>query len=84
MAASATQNPAVKLESKSAKKKKAKAEAAVETSAPSAPEVAQSNNPADSNNGDGSYESPYIKELYKWVILLSAIPLAAGYHGCKI
>jgi len=63
MAASQTQNPAVKLESKSAKKKKAKVEV---VEAPAAvPEVAGSNNPSDNNNSDGAYESPYIKELYK-------------------
>jgi hypothetical protein len=67
MAAPATQNPTVRSESKSAKKKKAKAEASTETQASTAPsgEVPPSNNPADSSNGDGSYESPYIKELYK-------------------
>jgi hypothetical protein len=63
MAASAVQNPSVRSESKSAKKK-----AKSETPAASAPEpvadVTTSNGP-ESNNGDGSYESPYIKELYK-------------------
>jgi hypothetical protein len=28
-------------------------------------EATPSNGPTESNNGDGSYESPYIKELYK-------------------
>ena len=56
--AAATQNPAVRSESKSAKKKKAKAESSSE--AVTAPAVAT---PAESN--DGAYESPYIKELYK-------------------
>ncbi|PMD56448.1 uncharacterized protein K444DRAFT_645155 [Hyaloscypha bicolor E] len=68
MAASATQNPQVKSESKSSKKKKAKATSA-ETEASSAPapvaEVTPSNAATESNNGDGGYESPYIKELYK-------------------
>lgn len=64
MAASATQNPAVKSESKTAKKKKAKV-ASVETEAPTTPSVPASNDPAESANGDGSYESPYIKELEK-------------------
>ncbi|KAF8854403.1 hypothetical protein BDZ45DRAFT_597102 [Acephala macrosclerotiorum] len=65
MAASATQNPAVKTESKSAKKKKAKAASAEsEVSAPAVAEVTPSAT-ADSNAGDGGYESPYIKELYK-------------------
>lgn len=67
MAASTTQNPPVKTESKSAKKKKAKA-ATVESGTVSAPAVAEISTPsakADSNNGDTAYESPYIKELYK-------------------
>ncbi|KAE8446419.1 hypothetical protein EG329_012024 [Mollisiaceae sp. DMI_Dod_QoI] len=67
MAASATQNPAVKTESKSAKKKKAKASVS-EAEAPTTRNVAEVTAPsatADSNSGDGSYESPYIKELYK-------------------
>ncbi|CZR54044.1 uncharacterized protein PAC_03927 [Phialocephala subalpina] len=64
MAASATQNPAVKTESKSAKKKKAKAASAEsEASAPAVTEATPS--AADSTAGDGGYESPYIKELYK-------------------
>ncbi|TVY35329.1 hypothetical protein LSUB1_G006502 [Lachnellula subtilissima] len=62
MAASVTQNPPVKSESKSAKKKKAKS-APVE--AAQAPSVPASNNPAESSNGDGAYESPYIKEMEK-------------------
>jgi hypothetical protein len=63
--AAPAQNPAVRLESKSAKKKKAKAQAA-DTPAPAAvAEVAPSAGAAESENGDGSYESPYIKELYK-------------------
>lgn len=63
MAASATQNPPVKSESKSAKKKKSKA---VETEASTAvQEVTPSNGAPESNSGDGVYESPYIKELYK-------------------
>ena len=68
MAASATQNPAVKTESKSAKKKKAKAasnETEASTASTPAAEPAPSNAATDSNNGDGVYESPYIKELQK-------------------
>lgn len=61
MATSAIQNPEVRSESKSAKKKKAKVDAATVASA--APVEASIT--TDSNNGDGSYESPYIKELYK-------------------
>lgn len=61
MATSAIQNPEVRSESKSAKKKKAKVDAAAVASATHVEAVTT----ADSNNGDGSYESPYIKELYK-------------------
>ncbi|KAJ5042076.1 uncharacterized protein L3040_004634 [Drepanopeziza brunnea f. sp. 'multigermtubi'] len=66
MAAAVTANPVVKNESKSAKKKKAaKAAAGEEVAAPAAAEVAPPNGATESANGDGSYESPYIKELYK-------------------
>lgn len=70
MAASATQNPAVKTESKSAKKKKAKnasgeTEASTASTSTPAVEVAPSNAATESNNGDGVYESPYVKELQK-------------------
>ena len=61
MATSSIQNPEVHSESKFAKKKKAKAEAA----AAAAPTPVESAAPTESANGDGSYESPYIKELYK-------------------
>ncbi|KAG9229000.1 hypothetical protein BJ875DRAFT_446360 [Amylocarpus encephaloides] len=64
MAAPATQNPQVKSESKSAKKKKAKAASADSESASTLVEV-PSNEVTESNGGDGSYESPYIKDLYK-------------------
>jgi hypothetical protein len=68
MAASATQNPQVKSDSKSSKKKKPKtASTETEASTASGPitEVTPSNAATESNNGDGGYESPYIKELYK-------------------
>jgi hypothetical protein len=64
MAAAVTQNPPVKSDSKSAKKKKSKVSAETESSV-AALEVAASNGAPDSNSGDGGYESPYIKELYK-------------------
>lgn len=68
MAAPTAQTPTNQLESKSAlKKKKAKAVAeASNAPAASGSEVAPSQVASDSNNGD-AYESPYIKELYKWV-----------------
>jgi hypothetical protein len=70
MAAPATQNPQIKSESKSSKKKKAKtasAETEASTASAATAEVTPSNAATESNNGDGGYESPYIKELYKWV-----------------
>ena len=61
----APQNTAPRSESKSASKKK-KAKATSETVAPveSAPAPVSEAAP-ESNHGDGSYESPYLKELYK-------------------
>ncbi|KAL8736049.1 MAG: hypothetical protein Q9181_002598 [Wetmoreana brouardii] len=55
-------------ESKSAKKKKAKAEAAAKetTVQPNVDTEAGKSNAENASNGaDGSYESPYMKELYK-------------------
>lgn len=70
MAAAATQNPTVKTESKSAKKKKAAKAASTESEAPApVAEVSPTNGATESANGDGAYESPYIKELYKYVLL---------------
>jgi len=68
MAASTTQNPAIKPDSKSAKKKKAaKSESVIVSATNTTPttEVAPSGGAAETGSGDGSYESPYIKELYK-------------------
>ncbi len=61
MAASTIQNPEVRSESKSAKKKKAKTEAA----ATSAPTPVEEKGVPENANGDGAYESPYLRELYK-------------------
>ena len=61
-------------ESKSAKKKKAKAEAEASARPPSA--AAEQEAPAGQttdatpNGIDSTYESPYLKELYKYVIIL--------------
>ena len=63
-------NPALPQESKSAKKKKAKAEAAAKdvTVQPSIESEAIKTNVENPTNGaDGAYESPYMKELYKYV-----------------
>jgi hypothetical protein len=78
MAAASIQNPAVRSESKSAKKKKAKV-ASDETATSSTPvETTTSNGAPESNSGDGSYESPYIKELYKYVSLTLPPSLLRG------
>jgi hypothetical protein len=63
MAAVATQNPAVRSESKAAKKKKAKVPSDETPASGATPET--SSNGVAEGSGDGSYESPYIKELYK-------------------
>jgi len=61
--AAPAQNPTIRSDSKSAKKKKGKTQSS-DNSTPAA-ETVPSVGVTDSNNGDGSYESPYIKELYK-------------------
>ncbi len=61
--------PSTHPESKSAKKKKAKAEAATPTpAAPSESEAAGGRRASDgaTNGADGSYVSPYLKELHKY------------------
>lgn len=71
-------NPPAPTEPKSSKKKKAKAEATPQPAVPSTEnEAAHGSNPAEGNaNGaDGTYESPYIKELYKYVWYCSHRPL---------
>lgn len=62
--------PLAQSESKSARKKKAKAEAPVQTTAsPTEPQSGAGQTAVDgaATGADGSYESPYIKELYKYV-----------------
>lgn len=68
---SAVQNPqsSTQAQSKSAKKKKAKAEAASQLPAAAAEFEATAGQTATdgtTNGVDGSYESPYLKELYKY------------------
>jgi len=71
MSSAATSNPPLTTESKSKKKKQAKAvvpaNASNETSnAPSGDVAAGATAAEDTANGvEGSYESPYLKELYK-------------------
>lgn len=62
----ATSNPM--QQSSRARKKKAKSEAPTQ-SAPALPEAEAASGSADAvtNGSDGAYESPYIKELYKYV-----------------
>lgn len=67
---STIQNPqsSSHLESKSAKKKKAKAEATAQPQiATPEPEATAGQTATDgtANGVDGTYESPYLKELYK-------------------
>jgi hypothetical protein len=65
MAAPAIQNPASRPESKTGKKKKSKAEAAVSSPSIASPVTEDAPTNGATESGDGSYESPYIKELYK-------------------
>ena len=62
-------NPSAPTESKSAKKKKAKAEGPKATivEAPQSPsgETVTVGLDAGTNGAEGNYESPYMKELYK-------------------
>lgn len=67
MPSSAVQNPLVQTESKSAKKKKAKAER-TESPAPSALSVPEKAGSVAGQEGqDDSSESPYVRELQKSV-----------------
>lgn len=69
MAAVSNSIPQAPLESKSAKKKKTKADViAKEPHVQSEGETGngQGLNEAVSNGADGAYESPYLKELYKY------------------
>lgn len=71
-------------ESKTAKKKKAKGEVAPQISAPSTePELGarRGSVEAGTNGADGVYESPYIKELYKYATLLHVDP-QRPINGC--
>lgn len=74
MSSTVISNPPTQNESKSAKKKKAKAEVPANASGatsntPSA-EVGAGATPTEgtTNGVEGSYESPYMKELYKLVL----------------
>lgn len=65
-----TQNQSVS-ESKSAKKKKAKAEATARSPSATAEHEAtagQTSTDGTANGIDSSYESPYLKELYKYAV----------------
>lgn len=68
MSTAQVSNSLAHSESKSARKKKAKAEAPIQTAAsPTEPESGAGQIAVDgaATGADGSYESPYIKELYK-------------------
>ena len=64
----AASNPA--QQTSRARKKKAKSEVPTQ-SVPAPPEAEAQSGSADAvtNGSDGAYESPYIKELYKYVCL---------------
>ena len=66
-----TTNLGAQTESKSAKKKKAKAEAAAQSPVVAEPEIGSphTGTEAGTNGTDTSFESPYIKELYKYIQL---------------
>jgi hypothetical protein len=80
MAAAPNPVPQSQQESKSAKKKKAKAEASAKgSSVPPDSDTGAVQPPMDAptNGADGAYESPYLKELYKYVLLRL---LEISYH----
>lgn len=64
-------------------KKRAKAEAAAAASAASSPAVPEiTTDSPESANADGSYESPYLKELYKSVFRSTLLCIRKRYAGC--
>lgn len=82
MATTTSSTPHAQPESKSAKKKKAKAEVSAKgSSLPSDGDAGAAQPPADAatNGADGAYESPYLKELYKYVL-----PYPGGHHNLII
>ena len=89
MSSAATSNPPLATESKSKKKKQAKAEvpanASNETSNAPSGEVGAGATPAEgtTNGVEGNYESPYLKELYKLDRLSYISELKAG-SGCVL
>ncbi|GAB1740588.1 hypothetical protein NU219Hw_g5683t1 [Hortaea werneckii] len=69
-----TQNPVPSGESKSARKKRAKAEAEANGTLPAAPAIPQISAEDNSNQGveaDGAFEHPHVKELQKQIRNLS-------------
>lgn len=75
-------NPQAQFESKSAKKKKAKAEIPKDTSPPLDGDTGggQATTEGTINGIDGAYESPYLKELYKYVLLRISSDLFGIIH----
>lgn len=76
MSAASVTNPQTQNESKSARKKRAKENmsGAVSSTASTTPSAEHGSTPngqeAPTNGVDTSYESPYIKELYKYALSL--------------
>lgn len=70
MSATAVSNPTAQQPSKSARKKKGKADAAAK--GPSAPVDTEAGGDSPlaaegtTNGADGTYESPYLKDLYRY------------------
>lgn len=84
-AALGSMQPAPQQESKSSKKKKAKAEVPAKLpSATSDGETAQAVTDGHTNGGDAQYESPYIKELYKYVCLCALIIVNLNQHANQL
>lgn len=84
MATPQVSNSLAHSESKSARKKKAKAEAPVQSAvSPTEPDSGTGQAAIDgaATGADGSYESPYIKELYKYACHLLSSGLQYHLQG---
>jgi len=80
MAAANATNPPAAVESKTARKKKSKADAAGPLDSGSATptqEAAPASTEAPASGVDGAHDSPYLKELNKYVVS-TFIPIARG------
>ena len=71
MASLSTTNPAAPTESKSARKKKAKAEGAA---TPNPEPTSATESKGEYANGESATDSPYLKELHKFVASVRNLP----------